>query len=105
MRLIRMLLLAALASVPAFSHADDEAAIKRLTGLLDRAQTLSGRFSQLTLDGSGTQLQETSGQLALQRPGLFRWHTDEPMEQVLYDFVKGREKAKPRARRSRSSPR
>ena len=31
--------------------------------------------------------------------------TDEPMEQVLYDFVKGREKAKPRARRSRSSPR
>jgi len=27
------------------------------------------------------------------------------MEQVLYDFVKGREKAKPRARRSRSSPR
>ena len=83
MRLIRMLLLAALACSPVFAHADDEAAVKRLTGLLDRAQTLSGRFSQLTLDGSGTQLQETSGQLALKRPGLFRWHTDAPQEQLL----------------------
>lgn len=83
MRLIRMLLLAALACSPVLAHADDEAAVKRLTGLLDRAQTLTGRFSQLTLDGSGTQLQETSGQLALQRPGLFRWHTDAPQEQLL----------------------
>ena len=83
MRLIRMLLLAALACSPVFAHADDEAAVKRLTGLLDRAQTLSGRFSQLTLDASGTQLQETSGELALKRPGQFRWHTDAPMEQLL----------------------
>ena len=83
MRLIRMLLLAALACSPVFAHADDEAAVKRLTGLLDQAQTLSGRFSQLTLDGSGTQLQETSGQMALKRPGLFRWHTDAPQEQLL----------------------
>ena len=26
---------------------------------------------------------ETAGELALKRPGLFRWHTDEPMEQLL----------------------
>jgi len=83
MRLIRMLLLAALACLPVFAHADDEAAVKRLTGLLDQAQTLSGRFSQLTLDGSGTQLQEASGEMALKRPGLLRWHTDAPMEQLL----------------------
>ena len=57
MRLIRMLLLAALACSPVFAHADDEAAVKRLTGLLDRAQTLSGRFSQLTLDASGLLVQ------------------------------------------------
>ncbi|WP_068827811.1 outer membrane lipoprotein chaperone LolA [Pseudomonas sp. BMS12] len=83
MRLIRMLLLATLACGAVSAHADDEAAVKRLTGLLDQAQTISGRFSQLTLDGSGTQLQETAGQMALKRPGLFRWHTDAPQEQLL----------------------
>ena len=83
MRLIRMLLLAVL-SISSFSAlADDEAAVQRLTQLLNQAQTITARFSQLTLDGSGTQLQETAGQLALKRPGLFRWHTDEPMEQLL----------------------
>ena len=63
--------------------ADDEVAVQRLTELLNQAQTINARFSQLTLDGSGTQLQETAGQLALKRPGLFRWHTDAPMEQLL----------------------
>jgi outer membrane lipoprotein carrier protein len=65
------------------AHADQAASTKRLTGLLNQAETLTGRFSQLSLDGSGTQLQETSGELALKRPGQFRWHTDAPMEQLL----------------------
>lgn len=83
MRLIRMLMLAVLSfsSLPVL--ADDDAAVQRLTQLLNQAQTITARFSQLTLDGSGTQLQETAGQLALKRPGLFRWHTDAPMEQLL----------------------
>lgn len=83
MRLIRLMLLAALTTASLFAHADDEAAVKRLTELLNQAQTITARFSQLSLDGSGTQLQETAGELALKRPGLFRWHTDEPMEQLL----------------------
>ncbi|KIV71003.1 Outer membrane lipoprotein carrier protein LolA [Pseudomonas sp. FeS53a] len=83
MRLIRMLLVAALGFVASQVQADDQVAISRLTDMLNKAQTITGRFSQLTLDGSGTQLQETSGELALKRPGLFRWHTDEPMEQLL----------------------
>jgi len=83
MRLIRMLLLAALSFVAIPAQADEQAATQRLTQLLNQAQTLTARFSQLTLDGSGTQLQETAGQLALKRPGLFRWHTDAPMEQLL----------------------
>lgn len=83
MRLIRMLLVAALGFVAPQVQADDQVAISRLTEMLNKAQTITGRFSQLTLDGSGTQLQETSGELALKRPGLFRWHTDEPMEQLL----------------------
>ena len=28
-------------------------------------------------------MQETAGELSLKRPGLFRWHTDQPMEQLL----------------------
>src|SRR5690606_15274224 len=83
MLLIRMLLLAAMCVPFVAAQADEQAAIKRLTQLLDQAETISARFSQLTLDGSGTQLQETAGQLALKRPGLFRWHTDAPMEQLL----------------------
>lgn len=83
MRLIRMLLLTVLSFSSVAAMADDEVAVQRLTELLDQAQTITARFSQLTLDGSGTQLQETAGQLSLKRPGLFNWHTDEPMEQLL----------------------
>lgn len=82
MRFVRLLLLSALTLVLLPVQAD-ERSIQRLTQLLNQAQTLTARFSQLTLDGSGTQLQESAGELALKRPGLFRWHTDEPMEQLL----------------------
>ncbi|MFZ6044791.1 outer membrane lipoprotein chaperone LolA [Pseudomonas sp. CR3202] len=83
MRLIRMLMVAVLGLAAMQVQADDKVAINRLTEMLNKAQTITGRFSQLTLDGSGTQLQETSGELSLKRPGLFRWHTDAPMEQLL----------------------
>ncbi len=83
MRLIRVMLLAVLSLSCLPALADETVAVQKLTQLLNQAQTITARFSQLTLDGSGTQLQETAGQLALKRPGLFRWHTDEPMEQLL----------------------
>ena len=83
MRVIRLLMLAVLSFTLLTAQADEEAATQRLTELLNQAQTISARFSQLTLDASGTQLQETAGQLVLKRPGLFRWHTDQPMEQLL----------------------
>jgi len=83
MRVIRLLMLAALSFTLLTAQADEEAATKRLTELLNQAQTINARFSQLTLDASGTQLQETAGELVLKRPGLFRWHTDQPMEQLL----------------------
>jgi len=76
-----LITLFAIASLPL--QAADDVAVQRLTTLLNQAQTISGRFSQLTLDGSGTQLQETSGEMSLKRPGQFRWHTDAPMEQLL----------------------
>ena len=82
MRLIRMLLLPVLALTTLSAHADDKD-VARLTQLLEKSQTLTARFSQLTLDGSGTQLQETAGDMSLQRPGLFYWHTNAPAEQTM----------------------
>lgn len=82
MRLIRMLVLPVLALTALSAYADDKA-VARLTQLLEKSQTLTARFSQLTLDGSGTQLQETAGEMAVQRPGLFYWHTDAPQEQLM----------------------
>ncbi|GAB7529625.1 outer membrane lipoprotein chaperone LolA [Pseudomonas sp. 3A(2025)] len=82
MRLIRMLLATALTFSTVAAHADSKD-VARLTQLLEKSQTLTGRFSQMTLDGSGTQLQETTGEMTLQRPGLFNWHTDAPQEQLM----------------------
>ncbi|TWI50465.1 outer membrane lipoprotein carrier protein [Pseudomonas duriflava] len=82
MRLIRLCTFVAAAFISVAAHAASDAA-DRLSELLGKAQTITARFSQLTLDGSGTRLQETAGNLSLKRPGLFRWHTDSPMEQLL----------------------
>jgi len=82
MRLIRMMLVSALGLSSASVFAA-EADVARLTQLLNNSKTIEANFSQLTLDASGTQLQETTGQMAVQRPGLFYWHTDAPQEQVV----------------------
>ena len=82
MRLIRMLLVSALALPTLPAHAGDKD-VASLTKLLETSQTLQAHFSQLTLDGGGTQLQETAGEMILQRPGLFYWHTDAPNEQLM----------------------
>ncbi|PRB81585.1 outer membrane lipoprotein chaperone LolA [Pseudomonas sp. MYb185] len=73
-----------LVALPLVASADDQArAAERLNDLLSRAQTMSGGFSQMTLSSNGANLQETTGTLALKRPGMFRWHTDPPLEQLL----------------------
>ena len=73
-----------LAALPLAALADDQAeAAERLNELLSRAQTMTGGFSQMTLSSNGANLQETTGTLALKRPGMFRWHTDPPLEQLL----------------------
>ncbi|MCL4164287.1 UNVERIFIED_CONTAM: hypothetical protein GTU68_024141 [Idotea baltica] len=44
---------------------------------------MSAHFSQNTFDATGSSLQKTTGEISVKRPGLFRWHTDEPQEQLL----------------------
>ena len=82
MHLIRMPLLPALALTAVSAHADP-ASVESLTNLLDKSKTLTARFSQLTLDAGGTRLQETAGEMAVQRPGLFYWHTEGKAEQTI----------------------
>lgn len=67
----------------AAENTEQQQAVTKLSALLGSTQTISGHFSQLTLDSTGTQLQEASGQMVLQRPGMLRWHTDPPLEQLL----------------------
>lgn len=76
------LLLAVFAASLLAAPADQQAA-QKLAALLGDAQTLQGRFSQLTLDASGTRLQESTGLMELKRPGMFRWVTEPPLEQEL----------------------
>lgn len=69
-------------AVPAMA-ASESAAAQKLAGLLGGMETLQGRFDQLTLDASGTQLQESAGTMELKRPGMFRWVTEPPLDQEL----------------------
>ncbi|MGM8934334.1 outer membrane lipoprotein chaperone LolA [Pseudomonas neustonica] len=79
-----LLLCACVLAMPTMAAGtDQESAAKRLNELLSAANTMSATFSQMTLSSNGSSLQETTGQVTLQRPGMFRWHTDAPLEQVL----------------------
>lgn len=87
MSLIRFLLVPIALTLSFMAQATQSPAptvsVQRLSELLGKAQTLTGRFTQLSLDSSGARLQESSGEMDLKRPSQFRWHTDKPMEQLL----------------------
>lgn len=73
-----------LLGLPLAALADEQSiAAERLNTLLSRANTMSADFSQMTLSSNGANLQQATGKLVLQRPGMFRWHTDAPAEQLL----------------------
>jgi outer membrane lipoprotein carrier protein len=60
-----------------------DAAGQNLNRLLTAVGSLSASFEQTVLDGGGTRLQQSQGELLLARPGKFRWRTDEPFPQLL----------------------
>ena len=82
MRFTSMLLLPILAFSSLSAHADAQD-VTRLSQLLEKSKTITANFSQLTLDGSGTRLHGTKGEMSVQRPGLFYWHTEAPQEQTM----------------------
>jgi len=58
--------------------------LSKLVSILGEIHTFSGAFIQESVDQKGRRIQESKGELKAQRPGLFYWHTKEPLEQVVY---------------------
>lgn len=53
------------------------------TTLLNKVHSMQANFSQTTLDAQGKATQKSTGQMALQRPGKFRWDVKKPMPQLI----------------------
>lgn len=58
-------------------------AIDRLHSFLSDTRTLRASFAQVVTDKAGRKVQESSGTLALARPGKFRWNYDLPYKQLI----------------------
>ncbi|WP_165767279.1 outer membrane lipoprotein chaperone LolA [Parendozoicomonas haliclonae] len=56
-------------------------AADELTRVLKDIQTLQAQFQQTTMDNGGRRLQESSGDMVLKRPNLFRWNVADPFPQ------------------------
>jgi len=74
-----VLLLAFIASLSMPAWAED--AEQRLKAALKNMDNLSAEFKQTLLDEDKNIVQQSSGTLALQRPGKFAWIYTEPFEQ------------------------
>jgi outer membrane lipoprotein carrier protein len=67
-------------SLVTLAHAD---AASDLTNLLNQTQSMKANFSQSTFNNHGKVTQKTTGDMALQRPGKFRWNVTKPMPQLI----------------------
>lgn len=63
------------------SLAAQAAATQDLQRFFNKVQRYSARFDQVTLDEAMNPIQESSGNLWIQRPGKFRWNYTVPYEQ------------------------
>jgi outer membrane lipoprotein carrier protein len=59
-----------------------QTAAEQLGNLLQRFHSMEANFTQTTFDSGGKRLQSSSGRMALQRPGKFRWSTQSPSKQL-----------------------
>jgi len=63
------------------SLASQASATQDLHRFFNQVQRYSARFDQVTLDEAMNQIQESSGNLWIERPGKFRWSYSVPYEQ------------------------
>jgi len=74
--IIALLLLPGLSLAPAMAAKTDS-----LQRFFRDVKTYSAHFDQVVLDEGLNLIQESSGNLWIERPGKFRWHYDKPFEQ------------------------
>jgi outer membrane lipoprotein carrier protein len=76
----RTLALAVLAFLPALAHAG---AVDQLHDFLKNTKTLRADFSQAVIAKSGRKPQQSSGVVAISRPGKLRWEIQKPYPQLV----------------------
>lgn len=79
--MLRSLICAALFFLTSASHA--ESADAALARFLDGVSSYRAGFTQLQTDERGMKIGESSGTMALARPGKFRWQYAAPSEQLI----------------------
>lgn len=82
LKFIAMIFLAQLCVVSQFCHADD-AALQRLTTLLDPIKSLQSQFVQTVTDAGNKVLQTSQGTLAVKRGNHLRWETTAPFAYLI----------------------
>lgn len=58
-------------------------ATKQLIGFLNETKSMEASFEQWVMDAKQNALQHVTGNMWVQRPGQFRWDTDEPYPQQI----------------------
>lgn len=76
----RLLSIAAIALLPALAHAG---AIDQLHDFLKNTKTLKAEFAQAVIAKSGRKPQQSSGLVAISRPGKLRWEIQRPYPQLV----------------------
>jgi len=56
---------------------------QELTGLLNGIKTMRADFTQTIYDNRGQAIQKSTGKMALERPGKFRWQVGKPIPQTI----------------------
>jgi len=54
-----------------------------LVALLQGVKSVDTQFEQVILDRDGSRMQTSSGHMLIKRPRQFRWHAEEPFEQLV----------------------
>lgn len=78
----RLLAVSLLSLFATLAHAADNAA-SRLNQVLLGLTSMQADFAQQTTDGKGRVLQSQTGTMSVKRPGLFRWETLKPSNQLV----------------------
>lgn len=69
--------------VAAQPHAAFASSLDRFTKFLSATDSAAGEFEQKVVDSGGRLVQQSSGTLAFQRPGKFRWTYVKPYRQLV----------------------